>query len=268
MRVARVGRAPLVAVVAALYAAVAPRTLPAQILETETARLLPRRAVEIGGAFEGQGGGGGIERAVPFIVMYGITNRIELAIEPVPYTLIKPSGEPSVHGPGDLEGTFTVRFRDETARMPALAFAAEVKVPTATNALIGTGRADYTGWAIASKRFGRVDTHANVAYTFTGSPPDIQLNDTWTGALAAEMAVGRAGLLFAETMATTAAAAESGDAAPATGDVIPPEAAGAEVLGTLGVGRYFTRSTLLFGSLTYDSTQATLLRIGMTIRLR
>ena len=251
--------------------ALAPCVAHAQTLETETARLLPRRALEIGGAFESQTGGGGPEQAVPFIILYGLTDRIEIAVEPVPYTSIRPTGAQKVHGAGDLEGTFSVRFRDETAGAPALAFAAEVKVPTAKNALIGTGRADYTGWAIASKHLGPFDTHVNVAYTFTGSPTGAKLKNTWTGALAAELPMANGFQLFGETMATTAASPEGGDTpvgTPTGTTIIPPEAAGSVLFGSLGAGRYITPAALLFGSVTYDNTKATLLRVGMTIRLR
>ena len=244
----------------------------AQTLETETARLLPKHALAVGGAFESQTGGGGDERAVPFIIEYGITDRLELAVEPVPYTAIFPEGGARARGAGDLEGTLSVRLRTESRGAPALAFAAEVKVPTAKNALIGTGRADYTGWAIASKQFGRFDTHANVAYTLTGSPRGIKLNNTWTGALAGVFRPNAGYELFAETMATTAAtSAEGGDGvvAPVTGtpSVIPPEAAGAQLFGSVGAGKYLLPEFLLFGSVSYDNTNATLLRVGMTLRL-
>ena len=244
----------------------------AQTLETETARLLPRHALAIGGAFESQTGGGGDERAVPFIVEYGISDRVELAVEPVPYTAIFPEGGVRARGVGDLEGTLSVRLRNESISVPAIAFAAEVKVPTAKNALIGTGRADYTGWAIASKQFGRFDTHANVAYTLTGSPRGPKLNNPWTGALAGVYRPNAAYELFAETMATTAAtSAEGGDGVvtPVTGmtPVIPPEAAGALLFGSVGAGRYVLPQFLLFGSVSYDNTGATLLRVGMTLRV-
>lgn len=250
----------------------AANVVAAQTLETETARLLPKHALTIGGAFESQTGGGGEERAVPFIIEYGITDRFELAVEPVPYTAIVPEGGARVRGAGDLEGTLSVRLRNESPSAPALAFAAEVKIPTAKNALIGTGRADYTGWAIASKQFGRFDTHANVAYTLTGSPRGIKLNNTWTGALASVFRPNAGYELFAETMATTAAtSAEGGDGVvtPVTGttSVIPPEAAGAQLFGSVGAGKYLFPEFLLFGSVSYDNTNATLLRVGMTLRL-
>ncbi|HEX2780379.1 MAG TPA: hypothetical protein VHM30_12825 [Gemmatimonadaceae bacterium] len=257
---------------AAAVLAVLALPLRAQTLETETARLLPRGRVEIGAALEMQRGGGAPETAIPLLVGVGLADRWELTIEPVPYTTIGAAeGSPRATGVGDLEVTVTRRLADETRRRPALALAAEVKAPTARNALIGTGKTDYTLWAIASKRSGAVDTHVNVAYTVSGSPRGLKLNDTWTGAFALVVVPRPAVELFGEVMGVTAASpeGEGGDtAAPGVGMTVPPEVAGAQLVGTLGAGRWLAPGVLGFASLSYDNTRATLGRIGMTVRLR
>src|SRR5439155_23097953 len=74
-----------------------------QPLETETARLLPRGVVKLECTGEYQTSSEGTERAVPFVVEYGITARTELMIEPVFGTRIAPKHTPVVSGPGDLE---------------------------------------------------------------------------------------------------------------------------------------------------------------------
>ena len=49
-------------------------------------------------------------------VEYGITNRLELLLEPVPYTAIRPKAGAHATGGGDLEATATYLVRRETSR--------------------------------------------------------------------------------------------------------------------------------------------------------
>ncbi|HEX8848238.1 MAG TPA: hypothetical protein VF761_01770 [Gemmatimonadaceae bacterium] len=265
-------RRPLVAAAALALLALVALPLRAQTLETETARLLPRGRVELGAAMEVQRGGGAPETAIPLVVGVGLADRWELTVEPVPYTTIGAGeGSPRATGVGDLEVTVTRRVTDETRGRPAIALAAEVKAPTARNALIGTGKTDYTLWAIASRRSGAIDTHFNIAYTVSGSPRGLKLNDTWTGAFALVVAPRPAVELFGEIMGVTAASpeGEGGDTPTSgVGTTIPPEVAGAQLVGTIGAGRWLAPGILGFASLSYDNTRATLGRIGMTLRLR
>jgi len=62
----------------------------------------------------------------------------------------------------------------------------ELKLPTAHNRLIGTGKTDFTAWAIASKRFGRIDLHGNLEYTIVGKPAGTHLKNIIDYALAEE----------------------------------------------------------------------------------
>ena len=139
-----------------------------------------------------------------------------------------------------------------------------MKFFTAHDDLIGTGETDYTTYLIASKRFGRVDTHANVAYAILGSPSGAKLNNTWNGALAAVVRPATRTELFAEVLGNTAASPE-GEGEGVPGESTPvPEAAGAELVGSLGAGRYVTSSVLLYGAVSYDNNKATQLRFGVT----
>ena len=69
------------------------------------------------------------------------------------------------------------------AGVPALALAGEVKFPTARNTLIGTGKADIAAYLIGSKRWGRLDTHANVSYSVVGQRASIGLSVDNNGAV-------------------------------------------------------------------------------------
>jgi len=227
--------------------------------------LLPAHWWKLGNAFEFQRSGEGTEAAMPFAIEYGITDDLELLVEPVPYAAIRPKVGRHAMGVGDIEATLTGRVRQETRHGPALAFAAEVKLPTAHDTLIGSGEPDYTAYVIASKRFGRVDTHVNVAYTLVGRQDNVQLNNIVSFAVAGvyrRSATART-QLFGEVLGNTAAV--PGNESATTG---APEVAGGELVGTLGAGRDVGSGVLLYFAVSYDNNNAVLLRPGITWRFR
>ncbi|MEO7732956.1 MAG: hypothetical protein ABIY55_18470, partial [Kofleriaceae bacterium] len=136
----------------------------AQALETETARVLPSGMVEAGIGLEVQGSSEGTETAAPLFAEIGIANRFEFVVEQVAFTRISQTGSMTATDIGDLELTAIGLVVPEVGRWPAFALAAELKVPIARNALVGTGELDYTGYLILSKRIGDVDLHANLGY--------------------------------------------------------------------------------------------------------
>lgn len=240
----------------------------AQALETETARFLRRGTCEIASAFEFQTSKEGIERAVPLALEYGLTDRFSMLVEPVAHTAIRPKRSAQATGPGDLEVTAFYLLRAEAPGVPALAVAAEVKLPTAKERLIGTGQTDYAAYAIASKRTGRFDSHANLGYNINGQPPGVKLVNTFSGALATEFHVSHTVGLFGEVLGTTSSAGEGGGDNPANPSVVAPEAAGGALVGTVGVGVSPVPHLLLSMGLSYDNNHALLLRPGVAFRLR
>lgn len=74
-----------------------------------------------GGNFEWQTSAEGQERAVPFVVEWGLTDRLELLVEPVAGTAILPKTGRQARGAGDLEVTGSYLARPETTGFPALA---------------------------------------------------------------------------------------------------------------------------------------------------
>ncbi|MGI9091173.1 MAG: hypothetical protein ACR2GG_08735 [Gemmatimonadaceae bacterium] len=243
----------------------------AQILETETARFPLPGHLEVGTGYEFQTSAAGTERAIPIAVELGVNDRFSLLVEPVLYTAIRPEGGPNATGLGDVEVTGTLLAVSEGVRRPAIALAAEVKIPTARNMYIGTTKTDYAGYLVASKRLGRFDTHANVGYTIVGQPAGTHLNNIVNGALAASFHASPAILLFGELLANTGATSDAesiGTTRPSVllpGTIITPEAATGEVVGTLGIGRYVLPSALLLLSVSYDNSNATLIRPGITV---
>jgi len=239
------------------------------MLETETARLLRRGQAKFDFSYEFQRSGEGTETATPIGIEYGVTNRLELLVEPVPYTAIRPKVGRHATGAGDMEATLTWLEHAERGNLPALAFAGEAKIPTARNELIGTGKADYAFYTIASRRRGSVQMHANVSYTFVGSPAATSLRNIWGGALAAEYFRTPAHEFFAEVLATTASAPEGeGGDSPTGGTVLIPEAAGGEAAGSVGTAYRFGPRVRASLGVTYDNTRAWQLRTSVTLWAR
>lgn len=234
-----------------------------QPLETETARPPKKGSIEIQNAFELQTSKEGTERALPFALEYGITDRLSILAEPVFYTAIRPQTGTRATGIGDLEVTLSYLLAREEGRRPAFAIAGEVKAPTARNILIGSRKADFTAYLIASKRFGKADTHVNVGYTFAGKPVGAQITNYFNFALAGEYFVRPKFTLVGEFLANSGSSPESGTTTITT-TTVTPEISSGELAGMIGF-RYRIRSRffLTFG-LSYDNNHAVLIRPGLT----
>jgi hypothetical protein len=237
-----------------------PATAYAQTLETETARFHPARSFQIASGFEHQFSAEGRESAVPVALEYALTNTWELLVEPVPYTTIRPKVGPHATGLGDLEVTVIHLVWSETGGRPAVALAGEVKVPTAESRLIGTDKTDYTGYLIASRRFGALDLHANLGYTVVGKPAGISVQNLIDFALGGTVPLGPKAIVYGEILGNTSAAGGLENSAA-------PEIAGGELSGTIGFGGQVSRNLLVSLGVSYDNTQAVLLRPGFTLRL-
>jgi hypothetical protein len=258
----------LTPVLPGLFTLLAPGVSRAQILETETARLVGKGVLEIGSNFEYQGSSEGYEAALPFALEYGLSSRLEILLEPVAYTAIRPKTGPRAAGVGDLEVTLTFLARQETKGTPALAVAGEVKFPTARSTLIGTGKTDFAGYLIASRHFGGFDTHGNLGYTIVGRPAGSQLTNVFNFAVGCEVHLGPASELYGEMLANTAAVSVP----EGTGATLPgtttPEAPSGEIVGSLGIARYVVPALRLSLGVSVDNNGAVLLRPGLTLRLR
>ena len=254
-----------VAVVSGVMVSLIMCTAPAsaQVLETETARLRLKGAVQAGSNFEYQSSSEGHESAVPFTFEYGITDRLELVVEPVAGARIRPNRGTQATGAGDTEVTLQYLLHRE-GKWPAFALGGEVKFPTAKNSLIGTGKTDYAGILIASKKLGSVDTHLNLSYTIVGQPAGTKLSNVVGGAFAAMVPIGHRFRAFSEFLATTSTGGGEGD----VGMPVVAEAAGQELVGTLGVGMYVHPKWFLSLGVSYDNLHAVLWRPGITFRTK
>ncbi len=236
-----------------------------QPLETESTRILPKGRFQLEAGLEHQRSGDGTETAVPFALEYGITNRLELLVEPVPYNRIHDKGLVSQTGMGDVEVTATSLLRSERPGSPSIALAGEVKVPTAENLRIGSGETDYTVYLIGGKRCGRWDTQVNVGYTFVGAPPGVDVKNTEDFAVSEEYRLQDRWELVGEVFGHTAA--QSGGEGTATPTNVPggAEIGGAEVVGALGA-RYSLDGVTYSLGVSLDNNGAVLVHPGIALR--
>jgi hypothetical protein len=241
--------------------------LASQPLETETARLLPRGWFKVDGVVEYQTSSEGHELDVPLAFEYGLSNRLELLVEPVVYTAIRPKAGPSATGFGDTEATLSWLVSNETRVLPAFAVAGEIKFPTTKNDRIGTGKTDYTPFLILSKRIGDFDSHLNLGYTIIGQPTGPRLKNTFDYALAGEYHAGPRWDLVAEVVGNTSSlsGAELGSESESA---VTPEASGGEVAGTVGARLYLRPGMFFSLGVSYDNKHALLFRPGFTFRFK
>src|SRR5207245_624852 len=98
-------------------------------------------------------------------------------VEPFFYEIDRPKGGPVSKGLGDLEITPSYMIVEEKKDFPAIVLAFKVKVPTATNRDIGTGKFDYNPFIIVGKTWGPWVLNFNLGYNFITSPKDEPLRN-------------------------------------------------------------------------------------------
>jgi len=235
-----------------------------QPLETESTRLLSKGRFDLEAGLEHQRSGDGTETAIPLAIEYGITSRLELLVEPVPYNRIHDAGSVSQTGVGDVEVTATSLLRRERNGAPSIALAGEVKIPTAENLRIGSGETDYSVYLIGGKLSGRWDTQVNLGYTFVGAPAGVRVKNTVNFAVSEEFRLREKWELVGEVSGHTAAQ-NNGEgsgvpAAPGTAEI-----GGTEVVGTVGA-RYWLEGLAYSLGISLDNNGAVLVHPGIALR--
>ncbi|HEX9794396.1 MAG TPA: hypothetical protein VGC54_10475 [Planctomycetota bacterium] len=102
--------------------------------------------LELGGVFDGDDA-----HRVPALMKVGLSDYFEIDLGWDAYKQV-PALTPDARGPGDLSLGVRHRFLEESAGLPALAYNAGVKFPTAADSKgLGTGEADYMLGIAANK---------------------------------------------------------------------------------------------------------------------
>ncbi|NVO02828.1 MAG: transporter [Bacteroidetes bacterium] len=236
----------------------------AQVLETEESKPLLPGQFEIGTGLEYQVSKEGSESALPLAIEYGLTKKFTLLVEPVGFTSIRPKIGSSAKGIGDLEVTLFYQFVSEKKVMPSISLSAEIKIPTAQNMLIGTGKTDYTPFLIVSKTTGKFFTSLNLSYTFLGKPAGVVANNLFNYGLGTIFTVSPKSILYAEIYGNTSAVGDGETPEGVnTNPSVNTELSGGETVGAIGYGYYLKKELLLSFGVNYDNNNAFLFRPGI-----
>jgi hypothetical protein len=183
----------------------------------------------------------GSEYGFPFLIEYGLTDAITVALEP-DFVVVDPVERPAAHGFGELETSVVYEYLRERRNRPALSAELLVKWPTATHDSLGTGEIDYSLGAIASKEFVHFTVDFEVLYTLVGSPPGIQLDDALEISLASDVHLSAIIDLELELVTSTGGGIRSRVSA-ISGPVLPSDvqdAGGQQTEGTIGIAEKLT----------------------------
>ncbi len=240
--------------------------LKAQVLETEDSKPLLPGQFYLGTGLEFQTSSEGTETALPLAIEYGLSQRFTLLVEPVVFTNINPNEGKGATGFGDVEVTLFYQMVREKEVTPSLSVSAEVKIPATNNPMIGTGKADFTPYLIASKTLGKFFTSINFSYTFLGKPEGVQANNLINYGLGTIYSANGKNIFFAEIYGNTSAFGGNEIDETTSGDQNNSqnqEISGGETVGSVGYGSYIGKELLLSFGISYDNNQAVLFRPGI-----
>ncbi|MDB6173107.1 MAG: hypothetical protein JWL59_2418 [Chthoniobacteraceae bacterium] len=134
---------------------------------------------------------------------YAVTDRGEILIEPFFKEWDRPKGEARFSGMGDLEITPSYMVVLEKPYVPAIVLAFKLKVPTAKNRNIGTGRFDYQPYVIFGKSYGHWVFNANFGYDIITSPAGEGLKNQFIYDFSVEYKITESWSVFAEVFANS-----------------------------------------------------------------
>jgi len=240
--------------------------LSAQVLETEDAIPLDPGQIHIETSVGFQTDKSSKEVDWYAEVMYRLSKRFMLSLEPALLSSIHPDSDKSATGFGDVEATLFVRLMQEKKVTPFMSLALEMKIPTAQNRMIGTGKADFTPFFVANKTTGKFFTSINIGYTIIGKPDSVPAKNFINYGVASILTFANENLLFAEVYGNTA----SVDRNKYPTVTLPlqtiqenSEFNGGEIVFSLGYGYEFQNGWLLSFSASYGGDNALLLRAGI-----
>ena len=135
---------------------------------------------------------------------YAVSDRAEILIEPFFQEWDQPKGGKRFHGAGDLEITPSYMIVLEKPYIPAIVLAFKLKVPTARNRDIGTGKYDYYPYLIFGKTYGKWVFNVNLGYDFITSPSKTErLNNEFIYDFSVERKITDNWSVFAEVFANS-----------------------------------------------------------------
>jgi hypothetical protein len=200
----------------------------------------------------------------PVLIEWSPSRRLQLIAEHT-YAKVQLDDGSSARGFKDLELSAVYEFLPQRRNRPSLAVELDLKLPTASNRQLGTGKSDVGIGLIAVKEYVHWDFEAAGVYTFVGSPQGQKLSNVYELSLSAERRLGRRLDLFGEVVAS-GGGAFGGNARNGFGlgglQAAVAEGGGTEGEFTLGVAEHLTPHLKLEQGLTYKSDGTALAILG------
>lgn len=96
--------------------------------------------------------------------------KFSLLLEPTLWEWDRPKDEAAVDGFGDTDLSLFYQLISEGEMAPGMVIGTKVKLPTADNRDIGTGKADYSALVIVGKEYGELNVNLELEYATFGQP--------------------------------------------------------------------------------------------------
>jgi hypothetical protein len=228
-------------------------------LETSTARLKEAKELELNSQYEYHASKEIKEKSLELGIIYGLSSRLQLEIVSTIYTSVYSTLDPYAEGFGDIEAALFYLLVKEKKQIPAIALEGEVKIPTAKDTILGTQKFDYSAILIASKKFGKLDAHLNIGYTFVGQPTEMELQNIFSVSAAGEYELSEKFELVAEVLANTSSFLKETD----EGRQIHPKIIPDEIAGLIGARYLPTEKLELALGFGYNNQKTFLIRSGV-----
>lgn len=219
------------------------------VLETETAELGKQGDWLVSQSIQYERAPDGHSFATVTQFEYGVTDRAEILIEPFFQEWDHPKDGDAFHGMGDLEITPSYMVVLEGDAMPAIVLAMKLKVPTAKNRDIGTGKTDFQPYVIIGKHFGEWTLNANFGVDLVGRVPGADLRDQFIWDFSVQRTLTENLSVFAEMF---------GNSSPAIGEK-------GTVAGAVAMEYQLGKHCNVFLSVGYDSDKVVTLRPGFNV---
>ncbi len=143
-------------------------------------------------------------------IQFQVTKRLQFLVEGVPWESQQPDSGENVSGPGDIDVTLSWLMSAANRSLPSVVVGARVKLPTASQEEIGTGKVDASALLILGKGFGELDLNLETEFATFGQPGDEKRKDQFLYAFSAEYGVNGFLAVYGELYGNSApSAAES-----------------------------------------------------------
>lgn len=217
------------------------------VLETETAQMGTQGHGNFSNALQYEKADDGKAVLTETQLEFAPTDHTEVLLEPFFYERLKPDTGGTESGVGDFEVTYSWMAIPENGAWPSLVLAQKVKLPTAKNRDIGTGKLDYQSYVIIGKTWGDVELNANFGYLWVGKTAADDLKNQWVADLSLDFPVAPKTTMFVETF---------GNTRPSQGE---------KMEGSVGVGleRQISKHVNLFVAAAEDNNKTTTARFGL-----